>query len=374
MHIRPAQAADIDQLCAIEQSCFNTDRISRRSFSRFIKRDNHSALLVAVADQGQIAGYGLNLYRENISLARLYSIACAPDYRGQSVGELLIQALEADAIERACAYWRLEVREDATKVAAWYQALGFKQRGLSPGYYEDGCSALKMEKRLLPAVASRPSSLYYAQTTPFTCGPSALLMAMAQASGDVSASQTAELDIWREATTIYMTQGVGGCSGEGLALAASKRGFEGELWVSDNDTPFVDSVRDAAKKQIIETVHEHFLSQLSASPVTRKVGQRNIEQLREKLENGYSLIALISTWTLNRNRAPHWVHIVAISEKFVYINDPDLDAEDWQQSAVSAADFSSLPMTHAAFERARSYGKRRLSVVLCIKSAVVSQS
>lgn len=367
MHIRPAEAADIDQLCAIEQACFATDRISRRSFSRFIKRTEYSGFFVAVADQQQLAGYGLNLYRDNISLARLYSIACAPSYRGQGIGEGLMEALEADARERACAYWRLEVREDAPKVSDWYQSLGFKQRGLTAAYYEDGCTALKMEKRLLPSAATRPASLYYAQTTPFTCGPAALLMAMAQQASDFKASQAEELTIWREATTIYMTQGVGGCSGEGLAIAASNRGFEGELWVSDDGAPFVDGVRDNAKKQVMETVHQHFMAQLMTSQVMRQIGQPSLEQLREKLAHGYSLIALISTWTLNRNQAPHWVHIVAIGEKFVYINDPDLDAEDWQRSTVSATDFSSLPMTHAAFERARSYGKRRLSVVLCIK-------
>ena len=34
-----------------------------------------------------------------------------------------------------------------------------------------------------------------------------------------------EMQLWREATTIFMAAGHGGCSGQGLALAATRRGF-----------------------------------------------------------------------------------------------------------------------------------------------------
>ena len=367
MLIRPARPADLDALCLLEQQCFHTDRISRRSFARFLKRPENAGLLLAESETNDIAAYGLNLYRDNISLARLYSIACSQSYREQGLGEALISALERDAQERACAYWRLELRNDLPALLRWYQSQGFAKRGETPNYYEDGCGAIKMEKRLLPAAKARPRSPYYAQTTPFTCGPSALLMAMAQQASGVTCDQMQEIHIWRDATTVYMTQGIGGCSGEGLAIAAAKRGYAGTLWVTEEDSPFIHSVRDTAKKQLIAAVHADFVSRLQGSTIQRCIGQPDFSQLRRLIDTGHSIVALISTWSLNRNRAPHWVHLVDVSDKFVYINDPDMDAEDWQRSTISASDFSSLPMTHRAFERARSYGKNRFSAVLCIK-------
>ncbi len=367
MRIRPARPADLDALCRLEDQCFMTDRISRRSFARFLKRPENAGLLLAESETNDIAAYGLNLYRNNISLARLYSIACSESYRGQGLGEQLMIALEGDAQDRACAYWRLELRNDQPALLHWYQSQGFAKRGDHPNYYEDGCGAIKMEKRLLPSAQARPRSPYYAQTTPFTCGPSALLMAMAQQTKDSPCDQIEEINIWREATTVYMTQGIGGCSGEGLAIAAAKRGFAGTLWVTEEDSPFTHSVRDSVKKQLIAAVHDDFVERLRSSNIQRRIGQPDFSELRRLIDGGHSIVALISTWSLNRNRAPHWVHLVDVSDKFVYINDPDMDAEDWQRSTISDSDFSSLPMTHRAFERARSYGKNRFSAVLCIK-------
>ncbi|MCL1487420.1 MAG: peptidase C39 family protein [Marinobacter sp.] len=66
---------------------------------------------------------------------------------------------------------------------------------------------------------------YYPQTTEFTCGPAALIMAMAALNQQQSLTTLEELKIWREATTIFMLSGHGGCGPHGLALAAWHRGF-----------------------------------------------------------------------------------------------------------------------------------------------------
>jgi len=58
-----------------------------------------------------------------------------------------------------------------------------------------------------------------------------------------------ELQIWREATTVFMLAGHGGCSPFGLALSAWKRGFKVQLYASSDEVPFVDSVRDKEKKR-----------------------------------------------------------------------------------------------------------------------------
>ena len=55
------------------------------------------------------------------------------------------------------------------------------------------------------------------QTTEFTCGPASLLMALDYFDCPKCDPAAEELEIWREATTIYMTSGHGGCGPYGLS-------------------------------------------------------------------------------------------------------------------------------------------------------------
>src|SRR5262245_16023483 len=75
---------------------------------------------------------------------------------------------------------------------------------------------------------------HYAQTTDFTCGPSSLIMSMAALDPRVKRSRALELQLWREANTIFMgaSGGHGGCGALGLALAAHRRGFKAEVHVN----------------------------------------------------------------------------------------------------------------------------------------------
>ena len=57
-------------------------------------------------------------------------------------------------------------------------------------------------------------------------------MAMAALDEQQPLTTLEELKLWREATTIFMLAGHGGCGPHGLALAAWNRGFEASAWIS----------------------------------------------------------------------------------------------------------------------------------------------
>ena len=99
--LRPAGLADVPALTALEEICFETDRLTRRQF-RYMLTRAHAATQVAEVD-GRLAGYVLLLFSRGTSMARLYSIAVAPDARGLGVARALVQAAESLARERACA-------------------------------------------------------------------------------------------------------------------------------------------------------------------------------------------------------------------------------------------------------------------------------
>jgi ribosomal protein S18 acetylase RimI-like enzyme len=108
--IRNARLTDLDDLVALEKSCFETDRLSRRSFKHWITTD-HRALLVAEVAKA-VAGYILIIYHPGTRLARIYSIAVSHQHRSLGLAKQLIAAGEQAAIDDGRLYLRLEVSVD----------------------------------------------------------------------------------------------------------------------------------------------------------------------------------------------------------------------------------------------------------------------
>ncbi|WP_269617945.1 GNAT family N-acetyltransferase/peptidase C39 family protein [Zhongshania sp. BJYM1] len=364
--IRSALKDDLDALENIEQRCFSGDKLSRRSFKSLIKPGAHSTSVILSNESP--CGYSIVLFRTGTSLARLYSIALDPSYRGQGLAQQLLAHAETQARDRDCLFMRLEVRIDNPAAIALYEKLGYSAFDRIDDYYEDGCTALRFEKRLQPETGSAltEAPIYYRQTTEFSCGPAALMMAMANIDSSYPISRREELQIWREATTIFMTTGHGGSSPHGLALAALKRGFGAHLYINRSGTPFIDSVRSDEKRQVIELVHQDFSEQLEQYPESVEINPLGPGQFREILDRHSHVIALISTWALNRNRAPHWVYVSKTDEHFVYISDPDTNDSRWQ----SETDFMHVPISINAFTTMASFGRNRLRCLLAIHPQV----
>lgn len=365
--VRPATAEDLEPLLVIEKLCFATDRLSRRSFQHFIRPGPHELLVIERGDDGRkLLGYVLLLYRAGTNLARLYSIAVAPDEQGKGLSKRLLRAGEASAQLHLCAFMRLEVNVHNTPAISLYQADGYRNIGTIRDYYENGDDAIRMEKRLhylqYPQrghVLPRP---YYQQTTDFTCGPASLMMAMKTLQPDYPMSRHEELQIWREATTIFMTSGHGGCSPHGLALSAWQRGFDVSLYTNQEAAPFLDGVRDENKKSVIQFVHEDFLQQIKHTDIQLKIRALETDELDRILQKGLPILALISTWRLNRNKAPHWVYVAGSDDNYVYINDSDVDDEPY----ATQTDYIQVPIDRLAFRDMARFGQKRLRCLLVI--------
>ena len=370
--IRDGEQRDLSALLALETQCFDGDRLSRRSFRGFIHHGAHR--LLVWDDNGQLHGYALLLFRQGTLLARLYSLAVHPDCRGRGIARQLLDAAEEQARERNCVFLRLEVREDNQPAIALYRQRGYQRFDRVSDYYDDGAAALRMEKRLRGRAAQgvQQAPAYYRQTTEFTCGPASLMMAMHHLDPTQALDQRRELQLWREATTIFMGRGHGGCSPHGLALAALRRGFHAKLYINDLTPPFIDSVRGDDRRQLLERVHLDFVEQLAAYPATVQPATLDRKQLAELLKQHQHIVALISTWALDRRRQPHWVYISRSSNNTVFINDPDSNTDsgqalddsssDWQ----SEADYRHVPISLDQFSTMASYGKRRLRCLLAI--------
>jgi ribosomal protein S18 acetylase RimI-like enzyme len=361
MRIRAASLADLDALVEIETSAFQSDRLSRRQFRHMLTRA-HAVTLVAEAD-GHVLGYILLLFSRGTSVARVYSIAVQAAAGGRGIGRALVTAAETHAWAEERAYVRLEIRRDNLASQALFEGAGYRRFGVLSDYYEDHMEALRYEKALSPGLTAELTRVpYYEQTLDFTCGSSALMMAMKALDPELTLDRTLELRIWREATTIFMTSGHGGCGPFGLALAAHARGFAAEVYVNDAGVPLVDSVRSPEKKEVMRLVHEDMLAQMNRLAIPVVYGTLSPAGLRERFDAGAVPLVLISSYRIYAEKFPHWVVVTGFDDHFVYVNDPFVDYDNGE----TTLDSINMPIQRAEFARMARYGRVGLQAVVLI--------
>jgi len=363
--IRPAVTADLDALVALENACFDSDRLTRRQL-RYMLARAQAVLLVAEPGAGGgrgLLGYVLVLFNRATSVARLYSIAVAAAARGRGVGRALVEAAEQATWDAERAYLRLEIRRDNTASQRLFQGLGYRRFGVLSNYYQDHMEALRYEKQLAPRVRRVPERVpFYEQTLEFTCGPSSLMMAMQALSPQLRLDRMLELRIWREATTIFMTSGLGGCGPFGLALAAHARGYRAEVFVNDRGVPLIDSVRSPEKKEVMRLVHEDMLAEVGRLGIPVTYGTVGLDELEARFTAGAVPLVLISSYRIYAEKFPHWVVVTGFDPHFVYVHDPYVDYDNGE----TPLDSMNMPIQPAEFRRMSRYGRAGLQAVVLI--------
>lgn len=147
VRVRRAELSDLDDLVALEESSFATDRLSRTQYRRHL--DSESAqVLVASANHRNFLGTAVVFFRKGTQVARLYSIATKSEARGKGVGSALLEAAEQLALKRGRSSLRLEVRTDNDDALRLYERLGYQRIGRYARYYGDGTDAWRYEKVL----------------------------------------------------------------------------------------------------------------------------------------------------------------------------------------------------------------------------------
>jgi ribosomal protein S18 acetylase RimI-like enzyme len=358
--IRPAQAEDLDRLLVLETRCFEHDRLSRRSFRHFLSSDTASCL-VAERD-GEILGYVLVLFHGRTALARLYSMAVAPEHQSQGLGRVLLDAAEAVALDGGAAIMRLEVHPANFAAIALYRRAGYLEFGIYRGFYEDDSDALRMQHVLVPRLQPDLSGVpHYRQTLEFTCGPAALMMAMKALNRRLRLDRRLELSLWRESTTIFMTSGHGGCSPHGMALAAWRRGFAVELFVNDERPPFLDTVRTPDKKEVIRLVHQEFLEEIRRTDIQVHRQPLSADALSARVAAGAIPVVMISQYRIYGDKEPHWIIVSGCDQRFIYAHDPYIS-----EAHVTTTDRVSIPILRREFELMARYGRSRLQAAIIV--------
>lgn len=360
--VRDAALADLGALVALENQSFESDWLTRRQFRYMMTRARARTLLAEGAD-GSLLGYVLILFSKGTSVARLYSIAVDRQARGQGIGRRLVAAAEAVAWEQDRVYIRLEIRRDNLASQALFEGAGYRRFGVLSDYYEDHMEALRYEKALAPGLRPVLQRVpYYEQTLDFTCGSSSLMMAMQALKPDLVLDRKLELRIWREATTIFMTSGHGGCGPFGLALAAHRRGFAVEVFINEAGAPLVDSVRSPEKKEVMRLVHEDMREEVERLGIPVRYEALGLDALAERFHAGAVPMVLISSYRIYQEKFPHWVVVTGFDEHFVYVHDPFVDYEGGEVPL----DSINMPIQRQEFGRMSRYGRAGLQAVVLV--------
>lgn len=131
--IREMTVDDIDGVLFVEEEVFSTPW-TKEAFVLEVT-ENQLARYVVAEKEGKIIGYGgiwLILDEGHIT-----NIAVYPTYRGQGLGNKIIEKLIAICEERGIYNMTLEVRKSNFIAQSLYKKYGFIDCGVRRGYYSD---------------------------------------------------------------------------------------------------------------------------------------------------------------------------------------------------------------------------------------------
>ncbi|MEZ2332757.1 peptidase C39 family protein [Mesorhizobium sp. RCC_202] len=358
--IRKARASDVDDLAAIEKAVFSSDRLSRRSFRQLIERE--TANMLVAENEGRVAGHAVVLFRKGSGVARLYSIAVSPFFGRLGIGRQLLDAAEDAAFEHDRLLLRLEVREDNDRAIRIYEQAGYRKLGREPDYYEDGATALRYEKTLRGDTPIATEVPFYQQTCEFTCGPCCLMMAMANFDHGFVPDPVMEIRLWREATTVFMMSGPGGCEPFGLAVSGYESGLAAEIFVSFYGALFLQSVRSEDKRRVMELAQVDFRRRAELYGIPVNYRSFGIDDIRAALAQGKLVVVLVSGFLMFGKKVPHWVLAIGDDGDHILIHDPWV--EDERQETI--LDAANIPVPYDIFMNMAQFGRDGLRAAITL--------
>jgi len=249
-----------------------------------------------------------------------------------------------------------------------YRKSGYREFGRHKSYYDDGGDALRFEKKLMPKLAGLTSPpRYFHQTTEFTCGPACLLMALAWAERSFKPPPALEFQLWREANTIFLGTGPGGCEPYGMALALKRRGLRPDVYVSRSGPYFLDTVADEDKRRVMRLTQTEFHREARANDIPSHLTPVSESVLMKAFDAGSVAIVLVSGYHMVARGKPHWIFAFGRDGRHVLMHDPAAVRDD--QGMARAPETYAVPWT--AFERMTQVkahvGGDRLSAAIVVR-------
>jgi hypothetical protein len=192
------------------------------------------------------------------------------------------------------------------------------------------------------------------------------MMALAWAGRPVQADAALEFRLWRQATTIFMTSGHGGCDPFGMAVTLRRNDLDPELFVSHAGPYFLHGVHSEEKSRVMRVGQADFRRQADALGIPVNLNPLAESGLIEALRSGASAVVLVTGYRMLRRSVPHWVFAYGCTGGAILIHDPEplRDGSGTEASAQGTA----IPL--AAFSRISRYGPENLRAAIVIRKGL----
>lgn len=156
MKLRPYKSTDLDDIAALDALCFDPPfQFSKAAMRDFAEARNALTRLAVVADDAGVETVAafciVHLERSAAGRAIGYIVTLdvAAPYRGQGIGQRLVESLQIMAAEAGATCMRLHVSVRNPVAIRLYERLGYRFRHLESDFYDAGGDALVYERSLL---------------------------------------------------------------------------------------------------------------------------------------------------------------------------------------------------------------------------------
>ncbi|MDR1212628.1 MAG: peptidase C39 family protein [Propionibacteriaceae bacterium] len=187
---------------------------------------------------------------------------------------------------------------------------------------------------------SRPAGAYLRQSTPFTCGPAAALMALSALGRTGAGDRSHELSLWRQANSHP------GCDPFGLAVALAAEGVSARIAVSYPDT--YQKPAEAWQVELRDWFQRDFAARAGDLGLAVERRWVELDEVAAWLSEGALVLALIDEFPFHGRHTLHWILLYGLAgPDHVMVQDPwtqDEQGETW-------VDAQALPVTWAGLDR-----------------------
>src|SRR3546814_13654656 len=117
----------------------------------------------------------------------------------------------------------------------------------------------------------------------------------------------------------------------------------------------VNSVRSEEMKEVSRLVEQQFVRGLAQAGVLIRRRPLTAKDIKERLKRDGIPVALISSYRLTGEKAPHWIKITSYDDRFIYINDPFVDPVENR----TETDCIGIPIVPQEHNRLMRHGRRK---------------
>jgi ribosomal-protein-alanine N-acetyltransferase len=148
--LEPAARRDASQLANMSARLVEQGLRPSWDAARIAQHTAHPESMVLVARNGfHITGFAIMRYGDQ--RAHLNLLAVEPSWRRRGIGRALLRWLEETAVTAGVFHIDLELRSANASAYAFYAALGYREVGRVPAYYQGVEHAVRMSRDLAVA-------------------------------------------------------------------------------------------------------------------------------------------------------------------------------------------------------------------------------